>query len=348
MRDHDWSNVHIDLIAEFISGCRWNCSGCGVPKNSQRPPTLEEAKELSSLLEDLSQSGYTLDHIEIGPTDFAGSANFSEILDRQDLMKLVEKFETLILQSTALMVSDDLLYKMARIFGDRQINLYLVAGMDQISRPNYLERVEENVTRLKESLNIRKLEVFYNTQDYPHEVLLESATIAKDRFNTWPWHVVSASRTQSINENKIRLSTDIKRLQKMFNGLIQPDQEWTAHFQHGNRIKPTNRAYVWSHGDLYWPPVLYGHFVNYDQRFKLPHPLSIASIQEWEKSQVVQQYSGVSGKSDCEQCPHLGQCVNQGILNLMDELGETNCVAPREAFDVYRNVSSQIETHPGI
>lgn len=345
MATHQWSPPYFDLILDVLSGCSGGCGGCGVTKTGQALPTGAQYRDMISSLEKLrTQSHFILDHIEVGPTDFMTAANTSEMLDTPLFRELCEPFN--IVYFTTTLGSDETgewARRLRQALPGKRLYFYVVLDPARLDDSS-VTKLRGRMSEIEQTLEIApRFEVVLNSQ--PHSVrreknllneLRQTVEKVQKEFKVKPWHVISSSRKERLGPNSSAVLKDIRWLNDVFNRWIRDEMDWDAHFQYGNEIKPTNKVFVWRNGSWYWPPVLYGHFVSYDEEFRLPDGLDMAAITDFESRNLVEQYRHVGEQQDCPECPHLPQCAQQGIIRLARALGTRECIAPRMAFDNYR------------
>ncbi|MDR3607758.1 MAG: hypothetical protein P4M08_10300 [Oligoflexia bacterium] len=350
MAIHTWSPPYFDLIFDVLNGCQGQCRGCGVTKSGQSIPTEAEFSKIISNIHALKEdSGFILDHLEVGPTDFTTAVNTKELLASPGFAELSRQFNILYFTTTLTGAGNRDDYQawaktLRDLFGRKKIYFYLVIEPTKIDNPELMAEILARVEIFKNTLELpTRFEPVLNSQPNSakkdnsllREILNITAEMVKS-FESRPWHAISSSRKDDLTAHSALILKDIHWLNSIFNHWVYDRVDCDPHFQYGNELKPTNKAFAWRSGSWYWPPVLYGHFVNYDERFKLPGELTARAIDEFEAKSLVSQYAVAERQEDCASCDHLSQCAQQGILQLAQALETRECIAPRRAFDGYR------------
>jgi hypothetical protein len=341
-RAHDWSHFYFDFILDALSGCKSNCRGCGVQKISQRLPTSEEFKQMyNELVNWQSKESQVLDHLEIGPTDFMTADNFNELFENLEFIKLTKLFRKVMLSTT--LESENYKEKI-EFLKHFNFEFYLVLDPIRVLNEEKWQDLQFKINEIRTNISSSiKWQIVFNSHPqsaHRPESFVDQWPLIVEKisclFLTKPWHAVSSTRKGPFAKHKDRVRNDIKWLNAVFENEKNLLSLHRLHFQYGSEIKPTNKAIVWHSGQYFWPPVLYGHMINYDEKFKISDELSFADLNRFEERMLLESYQNLTNKPNCQSCDHVSQCAQQGVLYLMDALSESHCIAPKKAYDHFR------------
>ena len=338
------SHFYLNLNFELLNGCKFNCKGCFVEKNAQKPVEEVHYEKFDALFSDLENSLYKPFIAFIGPTDFLQATNFVDTFSSPHSMGLLRRFKRISLQTTYLDLSlaDMVAKTLNENFSDRELEINIVVDPAKIMDDRYLALLEKNKKTFLSKLDNKNVRSFgiMNVYDYDQTKIAEQLrdydfmhTRVQHLFETTIDYNFSFGRSKDIsNEEFLELSGRVK---KLFDSSICSDEK--AQYLRFSFGKLTDslieRQYNFRDGKLYYSPLLYERFVSFRDGFEVPlKNYTAEEVENFEMMVQMDQYAKAPAKEECETCPFLASCVDRGILFLMDTFDTRKCLVAKRAL----------------
>ena len=310
----------VKLQMDVLDGCSHSCSGCYVNRRNNRP-TDSDLRSFKEHVDDITSQGILVDEILVGPTDFLSSENFYEFMSNKDFLDTVNKnspilaFVTTLKTKSTKPITDFCNFITKNINTDTEIEIGIATQPKDIRDINYISMVKSQLKMISDHLshditytfilNIDNYEIDY--EDLNKHVV--------DTFDTTIDLIPSIARSK----NKEKILTKISSLNDFYNNLEidnHANNIMVDHSHSGMNFKVLN----FKKGLWYISPFLYENMAIYDDRFAVD---SFIDVHE----RFMTQYSTTA---ECRSCLFLNSCASRGIILLMEFLGETKCISPKE------------------
>lgn len=346
------NHFYLNINFELLNGCKFNCRGCYVEKNSQTPMTDEQFTKMDNLLTDLTSSLYSPFIAFVGPTDFLVADNFENVFCDERIISLFKKFKRLSLQTTYLGMKNA--GRIADIlkthFSEIEIEVNIVIDPAKIMDDLYLATIEKNKNEFLNLLGRKDVRTFgimnvfnYDKTKIPH--LLKNYDFIHKRvehlIETSIDYNFSAGRKLDLtNEEFCDLSDRVKAL---FNDseLSQKKEEFLK-FGFGKITDALiERQYNYRGGELYHSPLLFERFVAFRDELKIPLvKYTSTEIEVYERTLQLEQFMYAPTTDECETCPFVASCIDRGILHLMKTFDVKKCVVAKNALFAVNNMGA--------
>jgi hypothetical protein len=343
------NTFYFNLNFEFLNGCQFKCKGCHVNKNGSAAITDESYLHLMKIMDSfIPENSYKPFIAFIAPTDFLSATNTYSVLTDKRVIEILNKFKRISLQTTYLnMDKASLIADILKAhYSNMELEINVIIEPDKIENQKYLEVLKTHQDKMIKLLNwptkVRSFGIM-NVYDYDNTKL---AHILKDYdylhqkikhlFETTIDFNFSLGRKDS-SLTKEEFESAAMRIKNMFNtSLVSTEKSGYLRFSFG-RLNDSlvERQYNWKNGEFYYSPLLYERYVSFVDELKMPiKDYSAKEFEEFEQDIQLQQYLNVSDKTECEECPMLGSCVDRGILHLMDIHEIKDCLVAKNAMSV--------------
>ena len=309
----------IKIQLDVLDNCSYNCSGCYVNKRNNAP-TDSHLKEFASFVNEITSHGILVDEILVGPTDFLSSSNTFDVLSNPDLLEIINRNSPILafistLKDQGRPIKEFADFIIEHINLDTEIEIGIATTPEWIYNFNYINMIKDQLKLLDKYI--------------PHDITytfvlnIDEYKIDYERMHN---HIVRVFDTTmdlipSIARSKIKtkMISKLDHLNKYYNTLpidSHANNIMVDHSHSGANFKVLN----FKRGAWYVSPFLYENMAIYDDLFK------IESIEEVHEK-MVSQYSY---ESECQACEFITSCASRNILLLMEFLGETSCICPKE------------------
>ncbi|MDR3607743.1 MAG: hypothetical protein P4M08_10225 [Oligoflexia bacterium] len=319
-----------NLFIEVLNQCRWSCPGCHVDKkNSERGFLDGDARRLIALSEEFRGQGHALQRFFVGPTDFLTAENWDLIAESETFRELASLYSTLAVYSTLLgddEVLDRRLTQLNRIHPAIKLVIPIMPA-DVLQRPEYLRRLRRSVNRVKSGFGIHDFQMVFNVLPREGEDFRKVSETFMHEFGVKPEYNLSFARSADLKRDRAELVRQLDHIYRQLDFHIDRDgsqdesvEDWFV------------KCAVYREGELYSMPLLLDPFVNYHPAFRYSQDWSYAGLQKFESERILRAYAACDAMEECGPCPYLGLCSHLGVLDLMSEMGERRCIAPRSHF----------------
>lgn len=358
-----------NLNFEILNGCKFNCVGCYVEKNSQTPMSKEDLQKLCLLFSDMERNYYTPWIALIGPTDFLVADNTILSLADPENQKLFKKFRKLALQTTLLDMrkAEAIVQALRMDYPDMEIEIGILLDPRQLQNPVYLNKIHDNKRALKslfaqqsvlffglinlveadqkklsevirdyDSLQIALEPLFFDTVEHYKHTGQEGAPFLDYNF--------SAGRSRDLSNTEVL--SFAHELQKIFNTSIRHDSP-APYFRFSfGKLQDSlfEKQYTFRQGHLFASPYFYERFVAFHPSLEVPLRLySVQEIETFEQDLQLSQFRFAEKTDECEDCLYLPSCTERGVLKLMEIYGSPKCIVAKEALNTVNalNLGSQ-------
>lgn len=342
----DSKHFYLNINFEILNGCKFSCKGCYVEKNAQEPITDLQSEQLNKLLLSFENSMYFPFIAFVGPTDFLVADNFIQVFSQEKVIKTLNKFKRLSLQTTYLDIRNA--QEVARVlnkhYSNMEIEINIVVDPAKIMDDQYLKVIELNKLAFISLLKFDDVRSFgimnvYNYDQTKIADLLRDYDFMHKRvqhlFETTIDYNFSIGRSKDISNEDFLASAS--RIKELFNSsVVSDDKAEYLRFSFGKITDSLiERQYNYRNGQLYYSPLLYERFVSFRDEFLVPlNDHSADEIENYEMQLQLQQYSYAPSNDECEDCAFVASCVDRGILLLMNSFETKKCLVAKKALNV--------------
>lgn len=346
------NHFYLNINFELLNGCKFNCRGCYVEKNSQTPITEEQFTNIDSLLKNLEGSLYQPFIAFVGPTDFLVADNFEAVFGNEKIISLFKHFKRLSLQTTYLGMKNA--EKIATIinnnFSDMELEINIVIDPAKIMDDNYLGLLETNKNQFLSLLHRSDVRTFgimnvFNYDQTKIPQLLKNYDFIHQRvehlIETSIDYNFSAGRKLDLTNEEFSALTD--RVKNLFeNSEMSNKKEEFLKFGFGKLTDALiERQYNYRGGDLYHSPLLFERFVAFRDELKIPlKDFNSTEIELYERNLQLKQFMYAPTTEECEECPFVASCIDRGILHLMETFDVKQCVVSKNALFAVNNMGA--------
>ncbi len=337
------ASMDFNLALDVLYGCKWSCDGCHVSKEGQSDKELfaGDDKKIISLLDDFIANGFNPKILILNATDIFTASNTIAIMETENFRRILKRFERLGFNSTFLQPADDVLAAINTLSADKEIEFKIVVEARQFMNDKYLTRVRDGVLKAQKAIKCTKFVIHpqFNLFDYREtkfEEILRDYQMLNDRafdfFGQGIDYVLSFSRSEEVSrEHILEMITWIK---DMFNEHVNQDNAAIIHFDAAHLQDFGEKIYTYRNGNFYYAPKIHDEYVAFDEEMIIP-------VNEWtaeefirhENDLIVSQYANLHNKP-CINCHYAPTCTSRGIPFFMDFMDTTECIMPKDAFDV--------------
>lgn len=346
------NHFYLNINFEVLNGCKFNCRGCYVEKNSQTPITEEQFDNIDTLLKSLEGSLYQPFIAFVGPTDFLVADNFNSVFGNEKIISLFKHFKRLSLQTTYLGMKNA--EEIAKILNDNfsnmEIEINIVIDPAKIMDDNYLALLDKNKQHFLSLLSRSDVRTFgimnvFNYDQTKIPQLLKNYDFIHQRvehlIETSIDYNFSAGRKLDLtNEEFSALTNRVKALFE--NSEMSQKKEEFLKFGFGKITDALiERQYNYRGGDLYHSPLLFERFVAFRDELKIPlQKYSASEIEVYERNLQLKQFLYAPKTQECEECPFVASCIDRGILHLMETFNVDECVVSKNALFAVNNMGA--------
>lgn len=337
--------VTVNLTFDILDGCEHQCPGCFVRKKNS---FFAEGDDLvlKELVADLQAAGYSMDELNIGPTDIFSADNFQELVENEVFVDIANDFNLTVV--TTLMDDSDKIakriaeYQAAFPHRERRVEVFVMLDLKRYIAKDwfYMNQLYRNIKLLADwnvffLLNVYSEDMF---DEMKLPVLTERLLTdfgTKLRINpsyfrgTNGRHVL---RYASKHKEMLERNVDDKSIERVFLNMAD---------MYFNSFTTLNLCYA--EGKLSVMTFLYEGIPQVDQRFvieKRDGKYHLEDIQSAVDRLIDEQFQYSTKTDECATCRHLTCCTSRNILSYMDTRNITKCLLPRQLF---RDASRAIE-----
>lgn len=347
----DANGYHLSLNLELLRGCQFSCKGCYVDLYGAKPMQDEWLTNLETWLDSMQHEGnYLPTVIFVAPTDFLVAENTIEVLTNPRIVKLLNRFKRLSLQSTLLDI------KRHREIGDiikanfsnMELEVNIVMEPEHVETEKYLETIRKNRDEVYGYLNWPKLIKSFcimNVYDYEN---VKKENIAKLLVNYREMHervkqffdtTIDFNFSMSRKHNSLKpgeIKEAIIRVTKMFDTSVDRMNNQFIRFSFGKLTDCLiEKHYNFLNGVWYVSPLLYDRYAAFVDQLKIPmENYTYQETERFEEALQLDQYTNSVNKTECSNCRYLGSCADRNILKVMDIYDIKDCIIARDALDV--------------
>lgn len=347
----DANAITVNLTFDILDGCEHHCPGCFVKK---RNSYFNEGDDLAllQLIEDLRSAGYSMDELNIGPTDIFSADNFEYLLKNQTFVEMANEFNLTVV--TTLMDDSDAIakkiaaYEVAFPHRDRRVEVFVMLDLKKYIGKDwfYLNQLYRNIKLLADwnvffLVNVYSEDMF-DEMDLPtlgQRLLDDFGT--KLRINPSYFRGTSSrhvSRYAVKHKEMLERNVDDKSIERVFLNMAD------IYF---NSFSTLNLSYA--EGELSVMVFLYEGIPQIHDRFKVAKrdgKYHLEDIQQTVDRLFVEQYEYAEQTHHCADCRHLSSCVSRNVLSYMDTRAIKDCLLPQQLFrDASRAVELELRNH---
>lgn len=346
----DANAVTVNLTFDILDGCEHQCPGCFVRKKNSFFADGDD-QVLLELVNDLRTAGYSMDELNIGPTDIFSADNFKELVDNDLFVTIANDFNLTVV--TTLMDDSDKIanriaeYQAAFPHRERRVEVFVMLDVKRYIAKDwfYMNQLYRNLKLLADwnvffLVNVYSEDMF-DDMDLPtltDRLLGDFGT--KLRINPSYFRGTSGrhvTRYASKHKEMLERNVDDKSIERVFLNMAD------IYF---NSFSTLNLCYA--EGKLSLMVFLYEGIPQVDERFvieKRGGKYHIDDIQAAVDKLAVEQYEYAEKTDECSGCKYLTCCVSRNILSYMDTRNVTTCMLPRQIFrDASRAVELELRT----
>jgi len=343
----------IQVILELLEGCSYNCPGCFVKrKGNWNPQSIDIFYNLAKELKD--NNHIVLDDIVIGPTDFYGAQNLTDIINNEKLVQAISwmpednrnvqhncsidgSLNEKDIQGKLKLIEESLLGKTVKAW-DVQIALDLNKVLDD---KDYRKALDERVETFANSNLEFEISMATNIVDnISVERIYEANNYIRNKYSTVIEILPSVVRSfdnGNKHGNKLfewnDLLNDIAKDVDYFKNNI--------HFLQGDL---SHKAFHYSvigihNGNVYMSPFIYENAAIYNDDFKIEINNSIHKSILNYKNYVVNEQIENSHNKECITCKYLNICSNRLIPKVMDNIfnNRKECILNKQVIELFDN-----------
>lgn len=347
----DANAITVNLTFDILDGCEHQCPGCFVKKRNSFFNEGDDAV-LMELVNDLKAAGYSMDELNVGPTDIFSADNFSFLLANQIFVEMANEFNltivTTLMNDSAEIAAKVAAYEEAFPHRDRRVEVFVMLDLQKYIAKDwfYLNQLYRNIKLLADwnvffLINVYSEDMF-DDMDLPTlgQRLLEDFG-TKLRINPSYFRGTSGrhvNRYAIKHKEMLERNVDDKSIERVFLNMAD------IYF---NSFSTLNLSYA--EGELSVMSFLYEGIPQVDTRFTIPKrdgKYHLEDIQQTIDKLFVDQYEYAEKTDECAECPYLTCCVSRNILSYMDTRNLTNCLLPQQLFrDASRAVELELRNH---
>lgn len=353
----------VDFALEVLHGCNHDCYGCNVNKKDQEGFIGNDLQKLDGLFTDLLSKKYILANLSIGPTDFMAALNTEEMLSLS--MPLMDKFKSIVLQSTFIYTKEEL-EKYANIIKPyvlgRRIKLGFPVEPRHLGKQKYVETIINNIEYFKSLLpdtDVIKIFAILNLKQY-NDIALDpifnvSETVQhfKDRRVDFDIVLTDGRLDMKDINNKEKLKRSFLYVKHIHdNDFFEKDiynlLNLETYYREAGKLYSVDSKgrkfrdvdFVYKNGKIY-NTVFSGEAVT------LFHDsLSIDNTTEWYLNSLlelrdrilVEQLDYMDKTKSCSDCEFVSSCMEKGFLQVMKIVSTKDCIASKKSFEENRNM----------
>jgi hypothetical protein len=315
---------------DVLDNCSYNCSGCFVNKKNNAP-TAEHMKDFAKFFDEISSSGVLVDDIVIGPTDFLSSGNLFDVLSNPDLLRVINENAPVLtfistLKEKGRPVKEFADFMIEHVNIDTEIEINIATSPQWVYDPSYINMIKSQLNLFDKHMPHDVTYTFaLNIDEYDIDYADLHEHIVNEFFTT-------LDLIPSIARSKIKpkMISRINHLNDYYNNLPidSPAHNIMIDHSHGGI---NYQVFNFKRGLWYTSPFLYENMVIYDDIFKI-------DSMEDAHNKMVKQYAY---ESECQGCEFINSCASRNIIMLMEFLGETSCICPKENMVKNKYTSSK-------
>ena len=341
----DANAVTVNLTVDVLDGCEHTCPGCFVRKKN---PFFEgtDDQTLRQLVEDLTASGFSMDELNIGPTDIFSADNFQEILASTDFIETANDFNLTVV--TTLMDESNVIdnrikqYQQAFIHRERRVEVFVMLDLVKYLANDilYMSKLHRNLKLISDwnvffLINVYSEDMFeeMNLETLSQRLLDEFGT--KLRINPSYFRGTSnrhVNRYATAHKNMLEKNVHGDAIQRVFLNMAD---------MYFNSFTTLNLCY--SDGKLSILTFLYEGIPVANDLTIIPKrdgKYHVEDILKTVDNLTDYQYTLASSMDDCSTCKHLTCCISRNTLSYMETRNITNCIVPK---DLFRDASLVVE-----
>ena len=340
-----------ELVLDVLNGCKWNCPGCTVDRNSKNSFTLERLEELRNLMLEEKDKGSSLTHFEIGPVDFLSCSNFEDVMETGAAKDLVEAFEYVFLTSTLLSRGDieSRLDYTAEKFAGKKVYLFIPLELRRLKEKRFGENLFSNLELFREKARgkFTLSKVYANALDIPYFSGLEyQEKLSLVRFMAndlgmkinFNYRLTSEESPQhysyvSSSEFLPVLLKEVRELDALYEDINLPDLLLDN--------KP-RRGLLFKDDELYWMPYLGKFTASVEPNFAVDFGKGkMEAVDFFETKLNSSQIAYLPKTSLCQNCDLMEVCLSRGILESMRVYKHFDCVVPEQRKELWRRLGAK-------
>lgn len=347
----DATGFHLSLNLELLRGCQFSCKGCHVEKYGAKPLTEEWLSNLEKWLNSMELEGnYLPTVVFVGPTDFLVADNTKEILTNPRIIKLLNRFKRLSLQSTLIDLKnhEEISDILREHYSSMELEVNILMEPEHVETEKYLQTIHSHRDILYTRLNWPKLIKSFcimNVYDYEN---VKKENIAKLLVNYKEMHkrikelfdtTIDFNFSMSRQHDKLKpgeIKEAIIRVTKMFDTSLDKTNNQFIRFSFGKLTDCLiEKHYNFINGEWFVSPLLYDRYAAFVEQLNIPFvDFTYQETESFEESLQLDQYTNADNKTECSSCRYLGSCVDRNILKVMDIYDIKDCIIARDALDV--------------
>lgn len=352
----DATSYHLSLNLELLRGCKFSCKGCHVDLYGAKPMQDDWMDNLEKWLDSMQNgAGYLPTVVFVAPTDFLVADNTYEVLTNPRVIRLLNRFKRLSLQSTLLDLTghEKISDVLKEHYRGMELEVNIVVEPEHVETEKYLNTIKTNRDilytyldwpKLIKSFCIMNVYAYENVKKENIAALLvnykEMHKRVKDLFDTTIDFNFSMSRKQFTKPGEIRDA--VIRVTKMFDTSLDKNNSELIRFSFGKLTDCLiEKHYNFLNGNWYVSPLLYDRYAAFVPELQIPLvDYTFQETEKFEEDLQLDQYLHAGEKTECGTCRYLGSCTDRNILKVMDIYKIKDCIIARDALDVINTRSA--------
>lgn len=336
MRVH--KNQRLEITLDLFKGCGYNCSGCMVDK--EIGSSLDNLPEIEKLINEMLSVGYIPYDVNLGPTDYITSSNSDIITNNENVISIINKFNTITFNASFLDKDIDKYISMCsaidRIAPNKSIRFLIPASPRNFKTDAFKKMIGKKIALVKNTLTKAILDEASFVINCTHETVDEEfnsnilASFTNEKFPVKEDHILNIpyGRLESKNilmtQNIRSISYKVNKFYCDVMSVIENDDErYKNPDYHYNGGLALNLLYL--NSKLYWVPFLKDELVMVHDNFIVPKPWTMESVLN---ARSMAMFSSIEYLQDapCIDCSYFSTCAEKGITSLMETLNTKKCI----------------------
>lgn len=334
---------------EFLTNCHYNCKGCFVNKGNT-PYTQQDLDLLETLASELNAQGMIFDEMVIGPVDFFGAANSTQLLKEPKLQRFMAKHKPIFAIPTTLMCDDKVILDFIALFNELYPHEYLEFEIQVVVEPKkfntdnaeYLDQLKHKIRLFDGMIAHVCYTIQINIQRLTGLSLHKMSIVAMEQFNTIIDYNPSFFRSHKPKTIQTMLKHWNHELERQVTDENKHDiQMVVADWTHGGH---NYSNWVISNGDVFLSPFIHENVADTTDKFKVQPSTDgycAQDLLDMSTQSKKNQYRFATNTTECEQCKYLDTCVSRHVLTYMQQYDIVDCILPKSVLDLYtKNLGS--------
>lgn len=316
------NKLKIELVLDVLNSCHWSCHGCVVSKKNREFDSEALDQTLQNFL-NYKRDGHLLSHLEIGPVDFLSASNVIEFLDNKSIQKLINEFDEIFITSTLSNIENlKNINKLLKINPNLKLRVFVPVNLNELSS---VSKIDD----LKLKFNLLKKTYSHTIKFYPFMMGIDLQSVSFESLKPMLLNFYESTGVEmglnnscarvkgAFNKRSSNIFNKLKSLNEFDSKISDAGLSFELQKNDQNMVK---RGYLFSDNKLYFMPYL-NQFINC-----LDETFVIDSLESFESDLAQEQLLNLHKKTSCMDCKSLNQCLDRGVLKLLDSLSAQDCI----------------------